>query len=233
MKPIVIIPARGGSKGIPGKNIKPLNGKPLIHYTTEAAREVFPDNIILVSTDSIEIKRIVEETGLQVPFLRPSELSTDTSSSYDVLLHAAEFAKKEGIDFDTVVLLQPTSPLRTSKHISEALSIYNDALDMVVSVKESEENPYYSLFEENQEGILQPSKPSNFTRRQDCPPVYSYNGAIYVINYESLKKQPLHKFTRIAKYLMPGINSLDLDTELDWKFMEFLMESKTIHSNNQ
>ena len=228
MKPIVIIPARGGSKGIPGKNIKPLNGKPLIQYTIEAAREVFPDKNIIVSTDSNEIKKVVEETGLTVPFLRPAELSTDTSSSYDVLIHATEYAKSQGIDFDTVVLLQPTSPLRNSKHISEALSIYNDEFDMVVSVKESEENPYYSLFEEDEKGLLRKSKSSDYTRRQDCPPVYSYNGAIYIINYESLKKQPLHKFTKISKYLMPEINSLDLDTELDWKFMEFLLESKSV-----
>src|SRR6056297_1801952 len=121
MNPLIIIPARGGSKGIPGKNIKELCGKPLIQYTVDAAREIFKDYEICVSTDSSEIKSVVEKLGLKVPFLRPIELATDTASTYDVLLHALNFYENKGYCSDVVILLQATSPFRTSKHIREAL----------------------------------------------------------------------------------------------------------------
>lgn len=224
MKHLVIIPARGGSKGIPRKNVKSLHGKPLIQYTIEAALAIFPSSQIIVSTDDQEIKSVAEACGLVVPFLRPAELSTDTASSYDVILHAVEFAKQQGIEFETVILLQPTSPFRNGQHIQEAIELYSNDLDMVVSVTESEENPYYSIFEENENGYLEKSKVGSFTRRQDCPKTYSYNGAIYVINPKSLEKNPLHLFTKIYKYVMPREVSIDLDTPLDWKIAELIAQ---------
>src|SRR6185312_6737423 len=121
MKPLVVIPARGGSKGIPGKNIKPLHGKPLIHYTIDVARAVFSDEQILVSTDSEEIRSCVEETGLKLPFLRPEALATDTAGTYEVLLHAIAFSEQNSYSPDTLIVLQPTSPFRTAKHLREAV----------------------------------------------------------------------------------------------------------------
>ncbi len=121
MKYLAVITARGGSKGIPGKNIKHLAGKPLILFTVEAARKVFQDKQIYVSTDSQEIKEVVESSGLEVPFLRPAELATDTSSSEDVLKHAITEAVQNGLLFDAVVLLQPTSPFRNEEHIQSAI----------------------------------------------------------------------------------------------------------------
>src|SRR6056300_1939018 len=121
MKYLVVITARRGSKGIPGKNIKHLAGKPLILYTVEAARMVFQDQYIYVSTESQEIKNTVESTGLEVPSLRPTELATDTSSSEDVLKHAITEAVQNGLLFDAVVLLQRTSPFRNEEHIQEAI----------------------------------------------------------------------------------------------------------------
>nr|MBA3900563.1 acylneuraminate cytidylyltransferase family protein [Bacteroidota bacterium] len=180
MKPLVVIPARGGSKGVPGKNIKPLAGKPLIYYTIEAARELFSDELIVVSTDDLQITKVVEETGLIVPFLRPSDLATDTATTYDVLLHTIRFSEENGYTPDTLILLQPTSPFRNGRHIKEALKLYHNGLDMVVSVKETKSNPYYVLFEEDEQGFLRKSKTGNFTRRQDCPKVWEYNGAIYI-----------------------------------------------------
>lgn len=227
MKPLVIIPARGGSKGIPGKNIKLLGGKPLIQYTIEAAMDVFPSEQIIVSTDSEEIKSVAEACGITVPFIRPAHLSSDTASSYDVLLHAMNYAEASGIIFDSIVLLQPTSPFRTAHHIKEALKLYSPDLHMVVSVQESDENPYYSLFEESENGFLEKSKEGNFTRRQDCPSVYSYNGAIYIINPDQLKQKTLGEFTKVKKYVMPKADSIDLDTELDWKLAEILMSEKS------
>jgi N-acylneuraminate cytidylyltransferase len=142
MKPLIIIPARGGSKGVPRKNIKLLNGKPLIHYTIEAAQNIFSNNIICVSTDDEEIKEVAEQTGLTVPFIRPAELATDQAGTREVLLHAVYYY--ETIDYfaDTIILLQPTSPFRNSTQIKEALKLYTEDCDMVVSVKETKSNPY-------------------------------------------------------------------------------------------
>jgi|TARA_B110000967_G_scaffold208913_1_gene262804 N-acylneuraminate cytidylyltransferase len=225
MKTLVVIPARGGSKGIPHKNVKKLNGKPLIIYTIEAARKVFDDDNILVSTDDQEIKSIVEGTGLEVPFLRPPHLATDTATTYDVLIHALEYKISQGFNPDIILLLQPTSPFRTSQHIEEALKLYNNSLDMVVSVKLTNSNPYYILFEENKEGYLKKVKNKNFTRRQDVPNVYEYNGALYVINVSSLKQKEIVLFDKVIKYEMNEYNSHDIDTQLDWFIAEKIMEN--------
>jgi CMP-N,N'-diacetyllegionaminic acid synthase len=225
MKPLVIIPARGGSKGVPGKNIKILGGKPLIHYTIEAAQEVVANELICVTTDDAEIKACAEKAGVMVPFIRPAELASDTSGTYEVLLHALSFYENKGYSPDIVILLQPTSPFRTSYHIKKAVELYNPAIDMVVSVKETRSNPYYVLFEENENGHLEKSKKGNFMRRQDCPHVYELNGAIYVMNCESLQKQHYIDFKRIVKYLMDDISSIDIDSMVDWKLAEFYRDS--------
>ena len=223
MKTLVIIPARGGSKGIPGKNIKPLHGKPLIYYTIDAARCIVDDSHICVSTEDDHIIEVVEDYGLKVPFKRPANLATDTAGTYEVLLHALRHYEEKGENFDAVVLLQATSPFRTGKHVKEALSLYSDDIDMVVSVKETDSNPYYICFEEDRQGMLHVSKgDGHYTRRQDCPPVYEYNGAIYVINPESLKRMPLSEFSKRKKYLMDKVHSLDLDTMLDWQIAELM-----------
>jgi CMP-N,N'-diacetyllegionaminic acid synthase len=225
---LFVIPARGGSKGIPGKNIKELGGKKLIYYAIDLARKFAVDSQICVSTDSIEIKNVVEEYGLEVPFLRPAELSTDKSGTREVLQHALDFYASKGRTFKAIVLLQPTSPFRTIKHLQEAFGLYTTEIDMVVSVVEPDANPYYNLFEENESGFLQQSKPGQYTRRQDCPKVYQYNGAIYLINVNSVKLVPLNKFEKIIKFEMDNVSSVDLDTPLDWNWAEFLL-SKPNH----
>jgi N-acylneuraminate cytidylyltransferase len=226
MQPLVVIPARGGSKGVPRKNIKELNGKPLIYYTIEAAREVFDDKHIVVSTDDNEIKEVVERTGLKVPFIRPANLATDEASTQDVLMHAIKFSKMNNYYPDTLILLQPTSPFRTAKHIKEALKLYHDELDIVVSVKETKSNPYYVLFEEDENGFLKKSKEGDFTRRQDVPKVWEYNGAIYIINIASLQKKTINRFSRITKFVMDEVSSIDIDSMVDW-----IIAEKTIDEN--
>lgn len=216
MKPLAIIPARGGSRGVPGKNIRPLGGRPLIHYTIEAARACFEDGRILVSTDDEEIRRTAEETGLEVPFLRPPHLADDRSPMRDVLLHALEWSGEQGYAPDVLVLLQPTSPFRTARHIREAMELWDPELEMVVSVKETEANPYYVLFEENEQGYLESVKEGRFTTRQECPPVWELNGAIYLMRTDSLRKRPKEEFTRVRKYVMDRRSSHDIDTEVDW-----------------
>lgn len=227
MKILVIIPARGGSKGIPHKNIKPLNGKPLIHYTIDDAREIVSDEDICVSTDDPEIIKCVEDYGLKVPFVRPGELATDTAGTYEVLLHALSFYEKQGRHYDAVLLLQNTSPFRKAEQIKEALALYNDNVDMVVSVKECAANPYYSVFEEDNNGYLHVCKgDGNIFRRQDAPKVYEYNGAIYIMNAERLKTTHMHKMQKRVKYVMDDLSSFDLDTMWDWQIAEMISKER-------
>lgn len=226
MKPLVIIPARGGSKGVPGKNIKLLNGKPLIQYTIEAALEVTDRENIIVSTDCEKIKEVVENLGIRIPSLRPTELACETTGTYEVLLHELFKIETEGKFYDYLILLQPTSPFRTGKQILEALQLYNNNIHMLVSVKETKANPYFVLREEDENGFLVPSKSSNTIRRQDIPKVWELNGAIYIINTSILKKMPLYKFTKVKKYVMDELTSHDIDTEMDWQLAEKLCDYK-------
>ena len=223
MKTLYLIPARGGSKGIPGKNIKDLCGKPLICYTIDTAREIAKDADICVSTDSDEIISVVESHGLKVPFKRPAELASDNSGSYEFLLHALNYYKELGINYDNILLLQPTSPFRKRVHLEEIKLLYNNTLDMVVSVTKSHHNPYFTLFEEGGNGFLCRSKIGNFESRQTAPPVYAYNGSLYLINCESLKRTPLSNFKKIRKYVMDDLYSIDIDEPLDWAICETIL----------
>jgi len=227
---LIIIPARGGSKGVPRKNIKPLNGRPLIYYAIDTARAITSDENICVSTDDIEIKSVVENYGLKVPFLRPAELSTDTAGTYEVLLHALDFYEKQGIHYDKVLLLQTTSPFRTAEQVKEALKLFDKAsADMVVSVKECPSNPYYSVFEEDENGFLHVCKgDGNIFRRQDAPKVYEYNGAIYIMDTEKLKTTHMHKMQKRVKYIMDAQSSFDLDTMQDWEMAEMILKTSKL-----
>lgn len=225
MKTLYVIPARGGSKGIPHKNIKPLAGKPLIGYSIDVARQLADDADICLTTDDPEIARTAESMGLNVPFLRPASLATDTCGTYEVLIHALDFYRDRGIDYDTLVLLQPTSPMRTADDVRAALALYSPDIDMVVTVKEAASNPYYNCYETDNDGFLHISKgDGGYTRRQDAPKVWEYNGAVYVINVESLRQMPLSAFTRRRMSVMPAERSVDLDTPVDWLIAEKLIE---------
>lgn len=229
MRTLVIIPARGGSKGIPHKNIKPLNGKPLIYYTIDTARSIVNDEDICVSTDDDEIIEVVERYGLKVPFKRPEELATDSAGTYEVLLHALNYYEKQGCYYDIVLLLQNTSPFRKVEQVQDALALYSKDVDMVVSVKECAANPYYCVFEENEDGFLHVCKgDGNIYRRQDAPKVYEYNGAIYIMNAQVLKTTHMHKMKKRVKYVMDDLSSFDLDTMWDWKMAEKLIQDKLL-----
>ena len=226
MKTLYVIPARGGSKGIPHKNIKPLAGKPLIGYSIDVARQLAADDDICLTTDDPEIAATAESMGLNVPFLRPASLATDTCGTYEVLIHALDFYRDRGIDYDTLVLLQPTSPMRTADDVRAAMALYSPDIDMVVTVKEAASNPYYNCYETDNDGFLHISKgDGGYTRRQDAPKVWEYNGAVYVINVESLRRMPLSAFTRRRMSVMPAERSVDLDTPVDWLIAEKLIEN--------
>ncbi len=225
MKYLVVIPARGGSKGIPHKNIKPLGGKPLIYYSIDIARQFTTDENICVTTDDAEIISVVEQHGLKVPFVRPAELATDTCGSSEVIQHAYQFFADKGVKYEAIVLLQPTSPFRRVEFIREAVALYDDSIDMVTSVRPASCNPYYDGFEENKDGLLQISKgDGTIARRQEAPKVWQQNGSIYVINPKSLIEKGMGGFTKIKKYAMPETYSVDLDTMLDWKMAELIIK---------
>ncbi len=223
-KPLYIIPARGGSKGIPRKNIKDFAGKPLICYSIEAARALSDDEHIIVSTDDEEIADVARSTGLKVEYMRPSHLATDTAGSREVMIDAMDWAERKGVDYDMIVLLQPTSPLRNADDIRGCIELYSDEIDMVVSVVEAQSNPYYNCFETSPEtGYLHISKGDGlYTRRQDVPKAWEYNGAVYVINPKSLRDMPMGKFPRRIPYEMPRSRSVDLDTPTDWIIAEMI-----------
>lgn len=230
MNALVIIPARGGSKGIPRKNIKSLGGRPLIWYSLNVARQLVDDSHICLTTDDDEIIEVAERYGLAVPFKRPAYLAMDNVGTYEVLLHAIEFYENRGGRFDAIVLLQPTSPFRLVEHIKHAMNRFTSDIDMVVSVKKASSNPYYDCFEEDEQGFLKISKgDGSITRRQDAPAVYEYNGSVYVINVESLKKYSMASFKKVVKYEMPDEYSIDIDTPLDWQIAELMLKNKLVN----
>jgi len=227
---MIVIPARGGSKGIKNKNIKKLVGKPLIHYSIEVAQEIVPNEQILVSTDSAEIANCAAEKGIKINKLRPKSLATDTASTYDVLLHEVNKVEKSGWYPKTLVLLQPTSPLRKKEDVVQGIIQFTKTkgIEILVGVKKTAANPYYVLYEENEFGFLERSKKSNFTRRQDCPDVWETNGALYVIKIESLKKYSLANMKKRKGFEMDDISSLDIDTPLDWIIAETIIKQKPL-----
>lgn len=224
MKILYIIPARGGSKGIPHKNIRLLAGKPLICYSIDIARALTTDDNICVSTDDTKIIKVVEDYGLKVPFVRPEQYATDTATTNEVLIHAIEFYEAQGKKYDVIILLQPTSPLRKVDQVNEALSLYNKNLDMVVSVKES--HAATVLCNENNEGYLELTINRSGIRRQDVQMYYEYNGAIYIINVDRLKEFSLSGLIRKKKYVMDETSSIDIDNEFDWQLTEFFLSVK-------
>ena len=206
----VIIPARGGSKGIKNKNIVSLKSKPLIFYSIDAAQKVFPQENIFVSTDSLEISQIAKKLGANVPYLRPNEISQDSSSSIDLIEDFLIRYPK----FEHVVLLQPTSPLRDSKHIQEALNLYvdNDAKSCI-SVKEFFYQPDY-FFKRNNKKLLIGSTVLHQGRQSAekrlCP-----NGAIYISTKENILRKKSFFTNDTYFYLMDKISSIDIDDEFD------------------
>ena len=224
MRKLFLIPARGGSKGLPGKNIMTLSGRSLIEYTLEAASANKTENDeICVSTDDLEIVKVVEKFGIKVPFIRPSNIATDHSSTADVIEHALAWYNSQGQGFDLVVLLQATSPLRNAIHIKMAISEWSSDIDMLISVRETDSNPYYVLFEEDEDGFLQKSKEGLFERRQDCPKVYEANGAIYIFGVETFRNNKTMQFNKLKKFVMSKENSVDIDDIYDFKMAEMIL----------
>lgn len=223
MNILYVIPARGGSKGVPGKNIKILGNKPLIHYSIDFARKFTDDSNICVSTDDDSIISCVKDCNFIVDFKRPKKISTDHASTIDVLIHAINYYESIGRNYDTVVLLQPTSPFRKIQDLKNMIDEWTLCLDLLVSVKENHDSPYFNIYEENDEGFLTKSKELKIYRRQDAPKVYTFNGSIYIYNVDSIKKKELVK---IRKYVMEDqISSIDVDTNFDFLLCQTVIKN--------
>lgn len=230
-KILAIIPARGGSKGIVGKNIKELNGKPLIAYTIEEAKKSEYINRIVVSTDNEEIANISKKYGAEVPFLRPLELAQDDTPTIECVIHMLNVLK-ENEDYipDYVCLLQCTSPLRTFNDIDGTIEkLLSTGLDSAASVCEAEVNPYWTnIFNgERLEYFLKDGK--KISRRQDLPKIYRLNGAVYVAKYDVLKNEMTFETKYTTGYIMSNKKSIDIDTEFDFTIAKLFLEDRNIN----
>ena len=227
---IAIIPARGGSKGIPRKNIKKLGSKPLIAYTIEEALKSKCLDHVFVSTEDPEIANISKEYGAQV-IDRPPSLAKDTSKTVDAVLHAIEYLERDGIHPHTVVLLQPTSPLRDVEDIDAAVNLFLDnECDSVISVCEPDHSPFWCFTISGK--YLKPILDKKFddTRRQDLPRVVTPNGAIYISSPETIRRYKGFYGDRIIPYCMPPERSIDIDKPLDFTIAEVLINRESDNS---
>ncbi len=223
-KVLAIIPARGGSKGLPGKNIKILGDKPLIGWTIEAALGTDIIDRAIVTTDCVEIAKVARECGAEIPFMRPKELGTDESTTADVVFHAIKAIKES---FDIIVLLQPTSPYRTAQHIKEAFEVCKaDDNYSLVSVSEMDKSPCWCFWRnKNQlEPIIEGEV--KYSRRQDLQKAYVLNGAIYIVKAKNFMDKQIFLHTNSSSYVMNKESSIDIDDWMDFKFAQLLLGSK-------
>lgn len=221
---IASICARGGSKGLPRKNVLPFAGKPLIAHTIAQALACPGIDAVYVSTDDDEIAQVAAAHGAHVPYRRPAELATDQAAKIPVIEHLVRHLEAAGDTVDRVVDLQPTSPLREVQDIEGALRLAGIA-DLVVSVSEPSHNPYYSLAEVQPDGTLALSKPSEAAvRRQDVPAVWGLNGSIYVWQRAALARAAAQGFWSVPMrpFPMPRERSVDIDDALDFAWAEWL-----------
>lgn len=223
-KVVCVIPARGGSKGVPRKNIKILGSKPLIAYTIEQAVQSKYIDRIVVSTEDREIADISKQYGAEVPFMRPVVLAGDQVATIDVLLHAINWLEEDKYAFDIIVLLHTTTPLRVVKDIDSCIEmLLGTKADNIFSVTEAHRNPYFNMIEINQNGKVQLSKKGTFTSRQSAPKVYDMNSSIYVWWKDLLKKDTKIFLENSQVYVMPKIRSIDIDDDIDFRIAEVVM----------
>ena len=229
MRALGVIPARGGSKGIPRKNLIPLGGKPLLYYTVRAAQGSGCLARTILSSEDEEIKAVGRSFGLDVPFTRPSELATDQASSVKVAKHAFEFAEnEEGKRYDFMCLLQVTCPLRSSEDIDNAVRLLeaSDADSVVSLAKVDDPHPWKMMLVKD--GFIHPLFPDRWherLRRQECPPVFFLNGAIYCVRRSILLERESLWGTKTLPYVMPPERSANIDSMIDLKLAESLLKS--------
>lgn len=230
MKILAIIPARGGSKGVPGKNIKLLNGKALLGYTSEIALESKLLTEVIVSTEDEQIRNVAKSLGLQVPFIRPMALAQDNTPTINVIIHTLQWYEKHNIFFDAVCLLQVTSPFRTLEFLDKAIAKFIESdCDSLVSVQRvpHEYNPHWA-FEVNAEGNLKiaTGETEIISRRQELPTAYHRDGSIYITKTKVLLKEHSLYGKSIAFIESEPEFYINIDTMQDWEKAEVMMKNK-------
>ena len=225
---VACIFARGGSKGLPGKNIRPLGGKPLIAWSIEQALSVERIDRVIVSTDSYEIADIAKGSGAEVPFMRPSELSGDKSSEWLAWRHMLTYLKQADGQFpEAMISLPTTAPLRSTQDIDNCLDEYSKRIfDVVVTVTDAHRNPYFNMVTRDENGKVQLVIPriDGVTRRQDAPEVFDMTTVAYVVNPVFVMTHDGLFSGRMGAVHVPKARAIDIDTLLDFKMAELLLE---------
>ena len=229
---LITICARGGSKGVKGKNIRKLAGKPLIYYTIKQAKEWGKAKRVVVSTDSEEIAAAAKKSGAYVPFLRPLKFASDTAGKIAAIRHALKSCERIYREkYDLVMDLDVTSPIRKIEDLENAYKLFlKRRPETLFSVVEAHRNPYFNMVEEDKDRKVVLSKNGNFSRRQDAPKVYDLNASIYIYarSYILNKKNQSAISNNSILYIMDGISRTDIDSELDFRFVEFLVKENII-----
>lgn len=224
---IITICARGGSTGVPGKNIRPLCGKPLIGWTIEQAFAAKIADHVFVSTDSEDIARVARSFGAQVPFLRPAELATSTAGKLPVIQHLVAWVEAQHGPVNAIVDLDPTSPMRDIADIQTCFSMLDADTDVVITGYEADKNPYFNMVEVKANGFYErvclPG--SEVLGRQSAPKVFAMNASIYVWHRHSLSSS-LWDSPKIKLHVMPRERSVDIDHEIDFDLVALLMKKK-------
>ncbi|MFK8006485.1 MAG: acylneuraminate cytidylyltransferase family protein [Saprospiraceae bacterium] len=233
MRILGLIPARGGSKGVPFKNKKLLHGKELIRYSIETGLNCPLIDDVIVSTENVDIAKIAKNAGAKIPFLRPEELATDDSPSIDTIIHALEFLDKSGDHFDAICLLQPTVPFRNFDDVTEAILKFKESdADSLISVREVPHiyNPHW-IYEENKEtGFLKRTISSEkmISRRQDLPKAFHRDGSIYLTKVDVILSNKSLYGEKITYHEMVNSPNINIDTKKDWIDAELYLNSFSI-----
>jgi N-acylneuraminate cytidylyltransferase len=234
MEVVALICARGGSKGLPGKNIRPLAGRPLLAWSVVQARAVPRIGRIIVSTDSEEIAAVAREAGAEVPFMRPAELAQDTSSEWLAWRHALTYLKESSGRYpDALISVPATAPLRAAADLEACLDEFEKGdVDAIITVTDAHRSPYFNMVKQRADGtvglVIAPE--ATVVRRQDVPVVYDMTTVAYVAKPEFVMERNGILAGRARQVHVPPERAVDIDTLLDFKFAEFLLASSSTHS---
>jgi len=227
MKYVVLICARGGSKGLPGKNIKPLNGVPLIGWSIRIAKKINSAARIIISTDSDEIAKVALEFGAEVPFMRPKELAQDSTPEWLVWRHAINYIEQNKSEpVDAIIVLPVTAPLRSIDDVNACIDLFEDKkVDSVITVSAAQRNPYFNMIVNNNGyASLVISPESKITRRQDTPEVFDMTTVAYVVSANFVKKHNGIFDGRVKSVIIPRERAIDIDDLMDFKIAELMMK---------
>lgn len=228
MTTIATICARGGSVGVPGKNIRELCGKPLIVYSIEQALANARIDAVYVSTDSPAIADVARNAGARVPFLRPAELATSSAAKIPAIVHLVEWVEQHEGPVDRIIDLDPTSPLRIQADLDACLALLDEQADNVITGYEAEKNPYFNMVEQTDDNHIQLVKQlkSPIVSRQTAPKVYAMNASIYVWHRRTLNQGVFQPQTRL--HIMPRERSIDIDHEIDFQLVSLYMQQSLV-----